>query len=202
MRHFTGRVGAILISALGAASVPAAAATDCADCKVADAFATVLHADDRPRSGMRAGAGYWLLSVTFDDLETCWLDPSSRTLTGATDDDVETFRRSLAIEEAGNPIGEYVGAGIVYESAAVEGWRGQVGVAVGFAELAAPFERALNRSGVDVADRAAIYELSYRVELSEGFALQSDVQFARNPGMDAAVDSSWTVGLRFEIGAR
>jgi hypothetical protein len=44
--------------------------------------------------------------------------------------------------------------------------------------------------------------LSYRIEVSEGFAVQSDLQFIRNPGMDVAVDSSWTIGLRFEIGAR
>jgi carbohydrate-selective porin OprB len=91
---------------------------------------------------------------------------------------------------------------VVYRSAAAEGWRRQFGVAVGIAELGAPFGRALTRSGIGVADREAVYELSWRIELSEGFALQSDVQYIRNPGMDATVDSSWTIGLRFELGAR
>jgi hypothetical protein len=84
MRHFSSRVGAILMSALCAGG---ALAADCADCTVANAFATVLHEDDRPR---------WLLSMTFDDLDS------------------------------------------------------RFGVAVGFAEIATPFERALLAAGVDV----------------------------------------------------
>jgi hypothetical protein len=99
MRHFSSRVGAILMSALCSSGT---LASDCTDCTVASAIATVFREDDRPR---------WLLSMTFDD-------PDSR-----------------------------------------------FGVAVGFAQIATPFERALIAAGVDV-------------------------------------ESSWTIGLRFEIGAR
>ncbi|MGH8238862.1 MAG: hypothetical protein ACREXP_17840 [Steroidobacteraceae bacterium] len=95
------------------------------------------------------------------DLETCWLDASSHTLTGEAHEDFESLLDARAIEEPGNPVGEYVGAGVAYESAAVADWRLQVGVAIGFAE-----------------------------------------QLIHSPGMDAATDSSWTIGLRFEIGAR
>lgn len=123
-------------------------------------------------------------------------------LSDELEDDVELFLQQRAIGNAGNPIGEYVGAGVVYRSAAVEGWRRQFGVVVGVAELATPFQRALSRSGIGVADREAICELSYRLEVSEGFALQSDVQYIRNPGMNATVDSSWTIGLRFELSGR
>ncbi len=87
MRHFSSRVGAILMSALCANGALAADAADCTQCTVANAFATVLHEDDRPR---------WLLSMTFDDLDS------------------------------------------------------RFGVAVGFAEIATPFERALIAAGVDV----------------------------------------------------
>jgi hypothetical protein len=99
MRHFSSRVGAILMSTMCATGALAADATDCTDCTLANAIATVLYEEDRPR---------WLLSVTFHDLDT------------------------------------------------------QFGVAVGFAELATPFERSLIDAGVDF-------------------------------------DSSWTIGLRFEI---
>ena len=99
MRHFPGRVGAILVSAMCATGALAADATGCTDCTVANAITTVVHEDNRPR---------WLLSVTFHQLDT------------------------------------------------------RLGVAVGFAELATPFERALIDAGVDF-------------------------------------DSSWTIGLRFEI---
>jgi|SRR5688572_8208090 hypothetical protein len=96
MRHFSSRVGAIVMSALCASGADAA---DCTQCTVATAFATELDEDSRPR---------WLLSMTFDDLDS------------------------------------------------------RFGVAVGFAEIATPFERALIDAGVDF-------------------------------------DSSWTIGLRFEI---
>jgi hypothetical protein len=96
-----------------------------------------------------------------------------------------------------NPVGEYMGAGVVYRSASAE-----FGVAMSLSELGAPFERALTFSSTGVADREAVYEVSWRIELSERFALQSDVQYIRNPGMDASVDSSWMVGLRFELSAR
>jgi hypothetical protein len=105
MRHLAGRVGAILLSALCAAPLPAAAdPIDCPSCIVAKAMARALRENDRDRSGLRAGDGYWLLS--------------------------------------------------------------------------------------------------YRLQLSERFALQSDVQFTLDPGMEATVDSKWAIGLRFEIGTR
>jgi hypothetical protein len=87
MRHLSGRVGAILMSAVCATGAGAVDAADCTDCEVLDAIATVLDEDDVPR---------WLLSLTFDD-------PNTR-----------------------------------------------FGVAIGFAEIATPFERALIAAGVDV----------------------------------------------------
>ena len=44
--------------------------------------------------------------------------------------------------------------------------------------------------------------MSYRLQVSQRFALQSDVQFALDPGVDAAVDSRWAIGVRFVIGTR
>ena len=199
------RVPAILIGVMCASS---AAAGD-----VANVLASALQIDDREHSGLRAGGGYWQVSAVFDDLGPAGvagparlhgddrgiylLVDTPRVLTEwvRLQPDSSPVRPKPAPQT--NPIGEYVGAGVVYRSASA-----QFGIAVGIAELGAPFERALTRSGIGVADREAVYELSWRVELSEGFALQSDVQYIRNPGMDATVDSSWTVGLRFELGAR
>lgn len=110
MRHFAGRLGAILLSVSSAAYAFAADAADCTDCTVANAIADAIHEGDRSRSAPRAR--YWLLS---------------------------------------------------YESATVAGWRRQFGVAIGGADLvAAPF-----------ADASA-----------------------------AAMNSNWTIGLRFEVRAR
>lgn len=161
MRHLSAQVGALLIVALYATRSFAGDAVDCTDCSVANAIASALQEDDRTRSGLRIGDSHWLFSVAIRDLETYWLDASSHTLTGDADEDFQSLLDARAIDEPGNPIGEYLGAGVAFETAAVADWRLQVGVAIGFAE-----------------------------------------QLISTPGMDAATDSSWTIGLRFEIGAR
>jgi hypothetical protein len=202
MRHFSGRVGAILFSAICATRLFAADAYDCANCSIANAIASVSGDDERSRSGLLAAGGYWVFNAALDDLQTYLSVATPGALSIDADEELDLFLHERAVEGPGNPIGEYLGAGLVYRSAAAEGWRRQFGVKVGMAELAAPFQRALLESGVDVAEREAIYELSGRIEISSGFALQSDVRFIRNPGMNAAVDSSWMIALRFEFSAR
>lgn len=218
MRHPSGLIVAFLMFLIGPISVFAADASECTDCTVADAIATASQVDEREHSGVRAGGGYWSLSAQFEDLETAdvagparlrndnggtyLLIDAPRMVSGEAEAGVDLFLRERQVRHSGNPIGEYVGAGIVYRSAAVEGWRGRLRVAIGFAELATPFHRALTRSSIGIANRQASYELAYRIELSERLALQSDVQYVRNPGMDASIDSSWVIGLRFEISRR
>lgn len=202
MRHFSGRVGAILFSVIWATRLFGADAYDCANCSIANAIRSVSSDNERDRSGLLAAGGYWVFNAALDDLETYLSVGTPRALAVDADEELDLFLHERTMQSPGNPIGEYVGAGLVYRSAAAEGWRRQFGVTIGMAELATPFQRALVESGVDVAEREAIYELSYRLEISPGFALQSDVQFIRNPGMNAAIDSSWRIGLHFEFSAR
>jgi hypothetical protein len=61
-------------------------------------------------------------------------------------------------------------------------------------------EHDRDRSGLRAGE--GHWLMSYRLQVSQRFALQSDVQFALDPGVDAAVDSRWAVGLRFVIGTR
>jgi carbohydrate-selective porin OprB len=218
MRRLSGPVIAILMSALCVPCALAADALSCAGCDVASALAQTLEHAEGQKLGLSTGDGYWMLSARFEDLESAAVGGPARLygnnsgtymlaarpgiLTPSIDGGLEQFLQQRVIEDSGNPIGEYVGAGLVYRSAAVQGWRRQFGVAIGFAELATPFQRALSRSGIGVAEREATCELSYRVEVTDRFAVQSDVQFIRNPGMNATVDSSWAFGLRFELSAR
>src|ERR1044071_787566 len=44
--------------------------------------------------------------------------------------------------------------------------------------------------------------LSYRLQISQRFAVQSDVQFALDSRSDDTVDSRWAIGLRFVIRTR
>jgi hypothetical protein len=194
MQRFFGLAVAIVLGVMYASSAIAG--------DVANALAELLQVDAREYSGVRAGNGFWQVSAVFDDLATTnvagparlhddnrgvyLLTQYPRVLSGEQEDAVWATQQP----DSENLIGEYMGAGVVYRSASAE-----FGIAVGIAELGAPFERAL---AGDVADHEAVYEMSWRVELSEGFTLQSDVQYIRNPGMDATIDANWTVGLRFE----
>ena len=94
MRHFFGRVGAILMCALFASGAIADDFAECTDC-------VVLDEDDGPQ---------WLLSMTFDDPDT------------------------------------------------------RFGVAVGFAELATPLERALIHAGIDL-DESWTIALRFEIAL-------------------------------------
>jgi hypothetical protein len=61
-------------------------------------------------------------------------------------------------------------------------------------------EQDRGRSGLRAGE--GNWLMSYRLQVSQRFALQSDVQFALDPAVDAAVDSRWAIGLRFVIGTR
>lgn len=178
------RCFAVLVGAMHVASA-------CAGETVATQLARALQVDDNEHPGLRAGSGYWQLSAACDDLVSLAETPS------VLDDELGSDSRVVQASEPVRPIGAYVGAGIIYRDSTQ-----QFGVAIGVADLGAPYQVALTRSGFGVADRESVYEMSWRIEVTGGFALRSDVQYIRNPGMDATVDSSWTIGLRFELSAR
>lgn len=61
-------------------------------------------------------------------------------------------------------------------------------------------EHKRERSGLRAGE--GYWLMSYRFQVSQRFAVQSDVQFALDSRVDAAVDSHWAIGLRFVIGTR
>jgi porin len=165
-------------------------------------------------SGARVGAGYWQYTSEFDDLiatdaagEASRRDDnagayaifeSAKLLASSTRGELDFFVRAGYAQTHINAIGRYLGAGAVYETSVAERLH-SFGAAVGVAELGAPFRRAQSEVGIATTRREYSGELTYRISVSDWLAVQSDLQYTRNPGMNPDLASGWTVGLRFEI---
>ncbi|HMN44142.1 MAG TPA: carbohydrate porin [Povalibacter sp.] len=168
----------------------------------------------RAESGLRTGLGYWQYTAQFDDLTatTSAGEPRQRDdnagayaivesptfFANAAEQGLNLFVRVGAAQADINPVGRYLGAGAVYSGLFVSG-RDQIGVAIAVAELGDPYRRAQAEAGFATEAREYNYELTYRFDAADWLALQTDVQYIRNPGMDPQLDSGWAVGLRFEL---
>jgi porin len=169
----------------------------------------------RFKSGARIGGGYWHYTADFDDLTAVDEDGNALTRSDNTgaylmfespvffknsdETGLNLFARLGEAEAHINPIEHYVGAGAVYTNMSKSGLPRQLGLGVAIAELGTPFRSTQADVGVDTTQRETNWELTYRFGVNDWFTLQSDVQYIQDPGMDPTRQSSWTVGLRFEI---
>ncbi len=170
----------------------------------------------RAESGLRTGLGYWQYTAAFDDLTatTDAGDPLQRDdnagvyalvesptfFADAAEQGLNLFLRVGAAESGINPIGRYLGAGVVYSGLLLSG-RDQIGIAIALAELGDPYRRAQADAGIATDAREYNYEFTYRFDATDWLALQADAQYIRNPGMNPEIGSGWTIGLRFELSA-
>ena len=97
-----------------------------------------------------------------------------------------------------NPIEYYLGAGVSYTGPFAARPQDQLGVAIAWATLGAPFIEAEALAGSDLAPREVAVELTYRAVLNEYVSVQPDVQYVFNPG-GRDDDDALVVGLRFEV---
>ncbi|MET0659320.1 MAG: carbohydrate porin [Steroidobacteraceae bacterium] len=169
----------------------------------------------RADAGISVNAGYWRYTAKFDDLSSvdaageprtrddnagAYMSVASPMLFKRSEDrGINLFARVGEAEARINPIAHYIGAGAVYTG--LFSPRDQAGIAVAVAELGTPFRRAEASAGVATDAREYNYELTYRFEITEWMALQSDAQYVDNPGMDASLHAGWTLGLRVEVSA-
>ena len=167
-------------------------------------------------SGARVGGGYWRYTAQFDDLVEVdeagepmqlrgndgayFIIESARFLGDGAERGANAFVRVGQADEHINAIKNYLGTGIVYSIASNAGLPRQFGVAVAIAELGAPFRTTLAAEEMASDKREYNWEATYRMAMTDWLTLQSDLQYTENPGMDPTRHSSWTVGLRMEIG--
>jgi porin len=92
-----------------------------------------------------------------------------------------------------NQVASYLGAGLVWTGVAGRA-DDQAGVAIAIANNSSDF---IDATGSE--DRETIWELTYRSQISEWFAVQPDIQYVQNPGSDPNIRDALVLGTRFEI---
>lgn len=106
---------------------------------------------------------------------------------------LSVFGRAGVADEKINQVVSYLGAGLIWSGM---GGRADdhVGLAVAVANMSSDYSDA---TGSD--DREVIWELTYRSQINEWFAVQPDVQYVQDPGADPAIGDALVLGVRFEI---
>jgi porin len=170
----------------------------------------IAYADEDARLSL----GSWRYTAAFDDLLATVTYASQRRdnagayflaerrLTHETDgyQGLSGWVRLGLANDRINPVGRYLGAGIVY----LGPWPGrdadEIGVAIGSAEFGEPYRRAFTDQGRSSQARELSIETSYRAPITPWLTLQPDIQYVIHPGGEPDVADALVLGLRAEIG--
>jgi len=106
------------------------------------------------------------------------------------------FARYGVANEDINQIGRYLGAGLVYTGPFSGRDEDQLGLAIAIATNGDKYRQQQQSIGSPVDASEITLELSYRAQLLAWLAVQPDVQWVRNPGMNPAVQDATVIGLR------
>ncbi|MDV6331218.1 carbohydrate porin [Asticcacaulis sp. 201] len=93
-------------------------------------------------------------------------------------------------------IESYLGGGLVWTGPSASRASDAVGFAVAHADFGRPYVMA---AGMDLKPEITL-ELTYRYAISDGLAVQPDVQYIRHPSGDPQVDDALVVGARLKVG--
>lgn len=99
-----------------------------------------------------------------------------------------------------NPIGRYVGGGLVHTGLFRRERDDRLGVTVARAAFGRPYRRAVAAGGTRTDRGETVVELTYRTPLTPWLTIQPDLQYVADPGGDPAVRDALALGLRAEIG--
>ncbi len=105
--------------------------------------------------------------------------------------DITAFGRVGIANEDVNPFSSFLSGGLTWRGFSEARPNDEAGIAFAWA-------RTSDALGSSVENGELAIELTYRWQLNERFALQPDVQYIINPGLDPALDNALTFGLRFE----
>jgi porin len=119
--------------------------------------------------------------------------------------DIEGFARVGVADPRVHRIARYAGAGLVVSgpllaNSAASGE--QLGVSVANATTGRRFQRSSAAGGQTLERRETVIELTYRIRLTENFAVQPNLQYIVNPGMNPERGNAVAAGLRFELNWR
>ena len=170
-----------------------------------------------PSENTRIGAGYWRYTSEFEELLNVDPNGAARRRDGndgayafidqrlySRPDDADRglngYLRFGHADDGINPIGAYIGGGLVYNGLLQASPPDSIGFAVASAQTSKDFRAAGALSGTPIERREVNLELTYRIEMRPWLALQPDIQYIFNPGADPTLDNAVVVGLRFEFG--
>ena len=156
--------------------------------------------------GMKIAAGAWAYTSRFAGVASPRRRADNRgayllverRLSGTDTAALAGFVRVGAAQDRVNPIGRYVGGGLV-RTGLLRG-DDRLGFGVARAVFGVPYRRELADAGGRSERAETIAELTYRTPLSPWLTIQPDVQYVMNPGGDPGVRDALVLGLRAEVG--
>jgi len=171
-----------------------------------DGALVVLEIDANVGINTRLWAGHWKYMGSFDHLifdhrsndNDGWYLGAERNFewTGRT---ASAFVRYGTANADLNRLENYFGAGVVVQAPFARRPDDQLGIAIASAGAGDPYLDALSPRGRASGKHETIWELTYRATVNEHLVVQPDIQFVKNPAMDATLDDALVVAVRFQL---
>jgi porin len=98
-----------------------------------------------------------------------------------------------------NQIDSYLGLGLAYTGLFPGRDEDQLGLGIAVASNGDKYKQIQQDNGSPVEGSETTIELSYRAQVLPWLAIQPDIQWIKNPGMDPALKDATVVGVRTEI---
>lgn len=155
---------------------------------------------------LRLAAGVWWYTSEFDRILVADGGPDGDNFGFYGIADYALSHRTNAFVRLGrandeiNQLAYYLGAGVVTTGLIAQRPNDALGLAVAIAENGSPFKDAADLVFLPVDSREIAVELTYRAVMFDWLALQPDLQYVLDPGMDPSLDDAFVVSLRVEIG--
>ena len=175
-----------------------------------------LKTDIAPQSYSKVAFGSWYYTSEFDDIRDYDAEGNPVvhkgnwgiyglgekiffTNGGNTSEYVSVFLRAGISDKQINSIDGYLGCGIVLSESFSRSFQDPIGFAVAAAHISNKYSE-ITQPGNSTADNWEVsLELSYRAQVSSIFALQPDIQYVINPGIDPSIENVLIMGMRLEL---
>jgi len=161
-------------------------------------------------SGLKASLGYWTYTTEFERINSpgtgkgsdgyyALLDVPLFRKTQASDRGLSWFVRYGIAEEIYNPIGNYLGTGLVLSGPLRKRPDAQLGVAVAHARNGDPFLDASAMEGEILESDETAVEITYRASLKTWLVIQPNLHYIFDPGMNPELQNAFAASVRIEL---